>query len=162
MNDLRERLMKSEDFDEIFKIVKEAVEKSLNVHRAGLALALADLPSYIGAYHQLGSNFIVVNKAVLNLVKGFAKSREEFNAFVFTILAHEYLHSLGYTGERDVRNLVRKISIENFGEEHTTTRMALGSLMDIYPQLRLLGEGRVGEDFEIIKDFEKSSVTYIG
>ena len=127
-----------------------------------MTLVLAELPNYVGAYHIMGSNIIVMNETILNAVRVLAKSKAELNSFIFSILAHEYLHSIGYTDERDVRPLVAKISTENFGGDHQTVKLAVGDLFTLYPQLRSLGMGRTGKDFTVIKEFDKSSMPYIG
>jgi len=158
---LREELAK-DGFDHVFEIVKKAVQGSLGARRAGLALVLAEIPNYIGAYHVLGSNLIVLNKTILRAVELLTKSKEELNSFLFSILTHEYLHSLGHTDEGEVRRLVHKVSVDTFGADHYTAKMAVGDFMNLYPELRMLGPGRVGEDFELIKDFDKSSMPYIG
>jgi hypothetical protein len=162
MQKTAKRLEDCKNLNEIFEIVKSAVEKSLGKHRAGLTLVLAELPNYVGAYHIMGSNIIVMNGTILNAVKALAKSKAEFNSFIFSILAHEYLHSIGYTDERSVRPLVRKISGENFGEEHQTVKLASADLFTLYPDLKMLGLGRTGKDFTIVKEFDKSSMPYIG
>ena len=138
------------------------VDGTLGLHRARLTLILADLPNAIGAYHISGSNLIVLNRVVLNAMKTITKSSEELNAFVFSILMHEYLHSLGYGEEVLVRSLVKRVSEENLGRDHPSVRMANGNLFRLYPQLRGMGEGKLGQEFEVIKDFDKSSMPYIG
>lgn len=161
-DDLRTRLETSDNFDEVFDIVKRTVEKTLGMHRAGLTLVLAELPNYVGAYHIMGSNLIVMNKTILELVKARAKSKAELNAFVFSILAHEYLHSLGVYDEARVRRLVHQVSVDHFGQSHPTIDMASSNLAEIYPELKYLGRGRASDDFEVIHDFDKSSMPYIG
>jgi len=156
------KLESCKNFNEVFEVVKYTVEKSLGKHRAGLTLVLAELPNYVGAYHIMGSNIIVMNGTILNAVKALAKSKTELNSFIFSILAHEYMHSIGYTDERDVRPLVRKVSAENFGENHQTVKLASTELFTLYPELKMLGLGRTGRDFTIIKEFDKSSMPYIG
>lgn len=162
MQELALKLKNCKDFNEVFELVKHVVEKSLGKHRAGLTLVLAELPNYMGAYHIMGSNLIVMNKILLDAMKAITKSKAELNSFIFSILAHEYLHSIGYTDERDVKLLVRMVSIENFGESHETVKMAMGDLFGLYPQLKVLGPGRTGEDFTVIKKFDESSMPYIG
>ena len=162
MQEFTLKLENCRDFNEVFELVKYTVERSLGKHRAGLTLVLAELPNYVGAYHIMGSNLIVMNKILLDAVKTVTKSKAELNSFIFSILAHEYLHSIGYVDERDVRLLVRRVSIENFGESHDTVKMAMGDIFGLYPQLRALGPGRTGEDFTIIKKFDESSMPYIG
>src|SRR3972149_4732065 len=142
MQEFTLRLENCRDFNEVFELVKYTVERSLGKHRAGLTLVLAELPNYVGAYHIMGSNLIVMNRVLLDAIKAITKSKAELNSFIFSILAHEYLHSIGYVDERDVRLLVRRVSIENFGESHDTVKMAMGDLFALYPQLRGLGPGR--------------------
>lgn len=162
MQPITKRLETCNNFNEVFEIVKHAVERSLGKHRAGLTLILAEIPNAIGAYHITGSNIIVMNKTILDAIRTLAKSKPELNSFIFSILTHEYLHSIGYTDEMNVRFLVRKISVENFGEEHQTTKFAFGDLFSMYPQLRALGPGKMSKDFTTIKEFDKSSMPYIG
>jgi hypothetical protein len=162
MNRTSEELEQCKNFNEVFEVVKHCVQKSLKRHRAGLTLILAELPNYVGAYHIMGSNIIVMNETILNAIKIFATSKAELNSFIFSILTHEYLHSIGYMDERNVRFLVRKVSTENFGKDHQTIKFALGDLFTIYPQLKSLGIGRTGKEFTIIKEFDKSSMPYIG
>ena len=96
-------------------------------------------------------------------MKHLTQSKEEFNSFVYSILTHEYLHSLGHSEEQTVRPLVAKITKENFGTDHMTYNMASKELFSMYPQLKDLGPGRVNDqDFEIINNFDKSSMSYIG
>jgi len=156
------RLTQARNFDEVFEIVKASVEDVLGLHRAGLTLVLADLPNGIGAYHISGSNAIVLNRSILDAVRSVTRSEEQLNSFIYSILTHEYLHSLGYVEESQVRPLVRRISQESLGPGHPSVTMASGDLFSLYPQLRALGEGKLGEDFEIIKEFDRSSMPYIG
>lgn len=122
---------------------------------------LAELPNTIGAYHITGSNLIVANRTILNNIK-LSSSTEEFNSFVFMILAHEYLHSLGEMDEGRVRLLVKRVCTEFFGPDHTSVKMADGNFLEQYPALKLLGKGRFGSDFEVVREFDKSSMPYIG
>lgn len=150
------------NFDKVFEIVKASVEDVLGLHRAGLTLVLAYLPNGLGAYHVSGSNALVLNRSILDGIRSVTRSDEEVNSFIYSILTHEYLHSLGYVEESQVRPLVRRISQESLGPDHPAVTLASGDLFNLYPQLRALGEGKVGEDFEIIKEFDRSSMPYIG
>ena len=58
----------SENFGDIFEIVKKSVRERLNQERAGLMLVLADLPIQLGAFHGLGTNQIVMNRTLLDRV----------------------------------------------------------------------------------------------
>lgn len=162
MTELAGKLSQSLSFDGIFELVKRTVEKTLKRHRAGLTLVLRELPSAIGAYYAVGSNFIVVNRVILDAVVGLGKGKEELNAFVFSILLHEYLHSLGYLDEGEVRRLVYRVSEDNLGSNHPATRIASAGIIEVYPELRNLDEGGFGQEPEVIKDFDTSSMSYIG
>lgn len=157
----RRVLEESEDFGTIFELVKEVVYKVTGLRRAGLTLGLADLPPTIAAYHPFASNAIVLNRLILRAVQKIAKDRVEVNAYIFTVLMHEYLHSLGILDEREVRPLVHKICAETLGERHPAVEMARKGLSDIFP--RLLEAIEVsGEGVELVKDFDRSTITYIG
>ncbi|MGH9924817.1 MAG: hypothetical protein ACRD5B_05515, partial [Nitrososphaeraceae archaeon] len=93
-----DRLLRIGGFNDVFELVKLAVEQKFKMHRAGLSLVLQGLPGNLGAYHVLGSNMIIVNKRILGLIKTI-KSTEQYNSFVFTVLTHEYLHSFGIIDE---------------------------------------------------------------
>src|SRR5512139_3042347 len=100
------RLERAEGYAEIWKIVKETVKNVLGKSRVSMMLFLDDLPLNIGAYHSVGTNNIVLNRALVEIAEETAKSKLEVNAFAYTLLAHEYLHALGYLSEDDVKYLV--------------------------------------------------------
>lgn len=163
MNPLVQQLKDANNYDKVFDLVKRSVEKSISRHRAGLTLILAEIPNHIGAYFVGSGNIIVINKTILNTMRKLTKDKEEFNSFVFSILTHEYLHSLGFTEEQNVRPLVKRICEENFGADHMTCTIASRELFSIYPKLKDLGPGRTNnDDFEVINNFDKSSMSYIG
>jgi hypothetical protein len=117
-----EGLDRSFNFSEVFQLVKKSVKSSLGKRRTGLMLGLADLPEYIGAFHQMGSNFIVMNRSLLDQVTHIAKDRQTLNAYVFYTLLHEYLHTLGYVDEGEVRRLTRQICARVLGPEARNRR----------------------------------------
>jgi len=90
----------------------------------GMLLFLDDLPLHLGAYHQLGTNNIVLNRSLVNIVEAVTKSKKLVNAFVYSILTHEYLHALGHVSEAEVRSLVYDISKQCFGGDHIVTTLA--------------------------------------
>jgi hypothetical protein len=100
-----------------------AVNEKFKMHRAGLSLILQGLPTNLGAYHVIGSNMIIINKRILDIIKK-RKSVEEYNSYLFMILAHEYLHSFGIVDELEVRNITYDLCQYLFGEEHLATIMA--------------------------------------
>src|SRR5437879_11368156 len=94
-----EGLDRSFNFSEVFQLVKKSVKSSLGKRRTGLMLGLADLPEYIGAFHQMGSNFIVMNRSLLDQVTHIAKDRQTLKAYVFYTPIYAYMHRLGYVNE---------------------------------------------------------------
>jgi hypothetical protein len=158
--DFQEKLEQSEGYGDLFDLVKRAVKKVLGLNRSGLMLYLGDLPLRIGAFHQIGSNGIVLNRRVLDVVSRSTGSGAELNSFVFTLLLHEYLHSLGYLDEGDVTNLVHKISSDVFGPDHPTVQMALNPPMSKVLPTDMHVEGS-SPALELVKDFERSKQPYI-
>lgn len=159
--DNRRRLSSATGFDEIFEMVKAATEKSLGQHRAGLTLVLGDIPNNVGAYHEMGSNAIVMNRNLLRIVEKTSRSRVRRNSYVFMILLHEYLHSLGYEDDRHVRNLGRRISNEFLGGRHPAADMAVGPIDQFFPDLPKYAAFRDRREFETVRRFDSSSTPYI-
>ena len=158
---MADRLDASRDFGDVFELVKKSAERSLGQRRAGLMLYLAKLPKHIGAYHTMGTNGIVMNRTVLDLVTHGARSLREINAYVYSILLHEYLHALGYVEERDVRKIVYDISLEMFGPEHPATQIASRGPGAMFPEISLHDIPTETPDVEVIPDLERSSQRYI-
>ena len=161
MNSMAERLDHCENFSDVFELVKKSAERSLGQRRAGLMLYLARLPTHIGAFHTLGSNGIVMNRTTLDMVTRGARSLREINSFVYSILLHEYLHSLGYVRERDVRRLVYDVSLEAFGLDHPATHIALRGPSAVFPDIVTKDLMPEALDLEVVPDIEKSSQRYI-
>jgi hypothetical protein len=138
------RLETPADYDAIFRVVREAVHTVLGIERPGLGLGLSNLPSGVGAYWQVTGNLIVLNEGLVQAMRTHAESPLELNSFVYVILAHEYLHSLGYLDERAVRSVTARVTRAAFGPDHPATRMAEGDLWSLYPFLSWSpgGDGR--------------------
>jgi len=149
------------DFADVFKLVKKSVKKVLGRSRVGLMLYLSDLPPQIGAYYVVGSNGIVLNRAVLDTITAAGKSKKEVNSYLYFILLHEYLHSLGHTDELQARRLVYKVTKETFGEEHPATEMATRGPWRIFPEIMNAPSMPVDRAVEIIRDFESLDQPYI-
>ena len=126
-----------------------------------MMLFLDDLPIRLGAYHPLGTNNIVLNRALVQIVEAAAKSKRLVNAFVYSLLVHEYLHALGHAPEAKVRRLVYEISRECFGEDHIVTRLAEKSPWALLRGVPLSGIEAPRRAMEIVKDFEKPNQRYI-
>lgn len=159
--DLSKEMEEAESFDEIFRVVKRAVKDVIGTSRAGLMLVLADLPLQVLAFHTIGTNTIVANKRVLEYVRANSRNANEFKSYVFVVLLHEYLHSLGISDELRVRHLTKEIVRECLGENHVAYRIATEPLDNVFPGVTSLGAGYNRYNFEIVKEFDKENVTYI-
>jgi len=159
--DNRRALSAAEGFDSIFEMVKLATERKLGMHRAGLTLVLGDIPNNVGAYHEMGSNAIVMNRNLLRIVEKLSKTRSKRNAYVFMILLHEYPHSLGYTSDRQVRVLGKQISDEFLGMKHLAAEMAVRPLDQFFPDLSKFSAFRDQGEFQTVRRFDSSSTPYI-
>jgi hypothetical protein len=155
------RLALAASFDQVFELVKRAAEETLGLHRAGLSLVLGDIPNNVGAYHELGSNAIVMNRNILKIVWKTTRVRSKRNAFSFMILLHEYLHALGFTDEVQVRDLGKKIADDYLGKGHLAGEMAVRPLSDFFPQFPQLSVFRDKGHFEHVERFDSSSTPYI-
>lgn len=158
---LGQRLDGPADYNTIFTVVRAAVRRVLGVERPGLGLALSDLPPQLGAYWQLTGNLIVLNEGLVDAMKAHARSALEQNAFVFVLLAHEYLHALGYLDEGAVRRVTARVARGALGADHPATRMAEGDLWQQFPFLAQAPTGH-GNRFRIVRGFDlASSANYI-
>jgi len=157
----RPRLENAQGFSEVWEIVKDAVKTSLGERRVGMILFLDDLPLRVGAYHPLGTNNIVLNRALVHIVEVATKSKLLVNAFVYILMLHEYLHALGRPSEAQVRPLVYKISRESFGEDHIATKLAEMGPWALLKDIPLDVIDMPKRVMEIVKDFEKATEKYI-
>lgn len=118
-----EALRVSDDFQDVFTLVKRVVKEYLGKERPRIVLHLINLPLHIGAAHPVGTDRILMNDALLEIaVKRCSLS--DVKAFVFSILLHEYIHSLGCINEYETRRLVFLISRAAFGPGHLVTQLA--------------------------------------
>jgi hypothetical protein len=158
--DFGKKLGKCTDFGCIFEIVKDTVEDVLERRRPGLMLALQNLPEHIGALHPVGTNFIVLNKMLLKRVEAFY-DRKTTNAYVYYVLLHEYLHTLGYLDEGDVMNLSYHICKASFGLGHEVSKIARAGIGAIIPQIGFHMPD-MGIEMEIVERFDMDETSYIG
>lgn len=153
---LNEGLVSARTFDEVFHVVRQAVRQVLGRERPGLGLALSDLPPGVGAYWPVTGNLIVLNDGLLKVMRRMASSPLEFNAFIYVLLAHEYLHALGYLDETAVREVTARVTREAFGKDHLATSLAEGDLWQRYPFLRFAPGGR-GERLTLVRGFDRDT-----
>jgi hypothetical protein len=162
LSDNRRRLTSAKNFDEVFTLVKTATEQALGIHRAWLSLVLGDIPNTVGAYHEMGSNAIVMNRNLLKVVQRLSRSKAHVNSYVFMTLLHEYLHALGYADDRQVRELGREIADLFFGPKHPAAEMATSPLDRFFPGLPNFHGFRDKGLYESVPGFDRSSTPYIG
>jgi len=162
-----ESLNDCDSLSDVFELVKQGVKRFLNRQRAGLMLGLADLGMrkgyFVGAFHPMSSNIIVMNRRPLELALRNT-DKKIFNAYCFHLLLHEYLHSLGHVGESDVRKLTYEVCELALGRGHPATVMAEKGIATYFPKVRYFDlESPAPESLEIelVRDFDRSSVTYI-
>ena len=163
MEDFTKALGESENFGDVFEVVKSSVKHHLQKERGGLMLVLANLPMQLGAFHSLGSNSIVMNKTLLDRVVSSGNSPTYVKSFVYSILLHEYLHSLGLVDEKDVRNLVREVSFATFGPAHPASKVAAEGPWSLLSnsgskELLLHADEVESSDVELIRDFDRSHI----
>ena len=145
-----------------FEEVKETVRKHERRSRAGLMLGLQEIGSslngFIGAYYQVSSNIIVMNKTPLRRI--IETNPKLLAPYGFHILLHEYIHSLGYLDEEVTRIKTYEISKKQFGEKHIITQMSK-NIEQFFPNLVYPIYGWISLEnippIEIIQGFDKSN-----
>jgi len=152
----RSRLENAAKYGAIWEVVKDTVKFTLNKYRRGMMLFLDDLPIRLGAYHPLGTNNIVLNRTLVQMVEGEIKSKRVVNALIYNLLLHEYLHALGEISELKVRQLVYKIAEECFGANHIAALIAKKSPWALLKEIPLKTVNAPKRVMEIVKDFEKT------
>jgi hypothetical protein len=152
----RNRLDTAKNYGEIWNIVKDTVEFSLGKRRGGMMLFLDDLPLQLGAYHPVGTNNIVLNRRLVEIVEASIKNRRVVNALIYNLLLHEYLHALGAFSEVRVRRLVYEIARKCFGEKHIATVVAEKTPWALLKGIPIEHVNVRKRVMEIVKDFEKT------
>jgi hypothetical protein len=80
---------------------------------------------------------------------------------VYSILLHEYLHSLGFLDEREVRELTYRVTRETFGDDHITTGMATLGPWAYFGRLPYQRSATYQRETEVIREFEEPDQKYI-
>ena len=152
----RNSLETAKSYAEVWQIVKDTVEFSLGTHGGSMMLFLDDLPLQLGAYHPLGTNNIVLNRALVEIVEASMSSKRVVNALVYNLLLHEYLHALGELSETAVRRNVVKVARACFGEKHIATIIARKTPWVLLQSIPLQAINAPKRVMQIVKDFEKA------
>jgi hypothetical protein len=149
------RLENAASYAEVWEIVKDTVEFVFHKRRSSMMLFLDDLPIQLGAYHPLGTNNIVLNRVLVQIVEAALENKKVVNALVYNLLVHEYLHALGEVSEANVRSLVVEVCRKAFGEDHVATQIAVKSPWALLKGIPLGSVNVPKRVMEIVKDFER-------
>ena len=152
----RNSLEKAESYGEVWQIVKDTVEFSLGKRRGNMMLFLDDLPMQLGAYHPLGTNNIVLNRGLVEIVEASMSAKRVVNSLVYNLLLHEYLHALGELSETEVRTRVVEVARSCFGEKHIATVIARKTPWVLLQNIPLQSINAPKRVMHIVKDFEKT------
>jgi hypothetical protein len=153
----RKNLETADNYAEVWQIVKDTVEFALGKRGGSMMLFLDDLPLQLGAYHPIGTNNIVLNRALVEIVEASEKSKRVVNSLTYNLLLHEYLHALGEYSEIEVRRLVVAIARKCFAEGHTATEIAKKSPWSLLKDIPVAAFNTPKRVMKIVKDFEKTS-----
>ena len=151
------KLDAAQDYAEVWQIVKESVLFAVGKRRDSMMLFLDDLPLQLGAYHPVGTNNIVLNRSLVEIVEASVSLKPTVNALVYNLLLHEYLHALGDYSEVGVRRMVIEVAKKCFGDQHIATVVARKSPWVLLKDIPLGPYAAPKRVMEIVKDFEKTN-----
>jgi hypothetical protein len=151
----------AKSYAEVWQIVKDTVDLVFGKRRSSLMLFLDDLPLQIGAYYPVGSNNIVLNRRLVDIVETTLTDQKTVNALVYNLLLHEYLHSLGELSETEVRREVVMVAIECFGKKHVVTDLAQKSPWILLRGIPLEASLAPKRAMQIVQNFEDTAGKYV-
>ena len=150
---------------DIFEIVKEMIREYLDLEQAGLMVGITDLGAhnqgFIGAFYSMEANTIIINKKPLARILQTNPSLH--NYYIFHIILHEYIHSIGSFDEAQTRLLVQEMSQHYFGNRHIVTELAtnIGKFMPnlTYPVAGFQPPEDINIDF--VSGIDRKNTNYI-
>lgn len=148
-------------YAEVWQTVKDTVDFTFRKRRGGMMLFLDDLPLQLGAYYPVGTNNIVLNRRLVEIVEATLSDKQTMNALAYNLLLHEYLHALGELSEVEVRRQVVVVAAKCFGEEHAATVLARKSPWILLKNLPLEATAAPKRVMQIVRNFEQSTGKYI-
>ncbi|MBI3035787.1 hypothetical protein HYY71_05690 [Candidatus Woesearchaeota archaeon] len=158
-------LEKSKTFADIFEIVKGIVREYIGAEQAGLMVGVTDLgihsQGFIGAFYSPDANTIIINKKPL--ARLLQTNPRLYNYYLFHVMLHEYVHSIGSYDERQTRQLVYEISEHYFGANHPVTQLA-SNIEKFMPSLTYPNQGfQPPQDIniEFVKGIDRKNTNYI-
>ena len=163
--DYEKELKKAKTFADIFEIVKEMVREFLGAEQAGLLVGVTDLGAhskgFIGAFYSLNANMIIINKKPLARI--LQTNPSLYNYYLFHVMLHEYIHSIGSYDESQTRQVVHEISKHYFGTNHPVTQLA-SNIEKFMPNLAYPVHGfQPPQDIniEFVKGIDRKNTSYI-
>ena len=157
------------EMPDIFEKVKRDVEKTIYRHRAGLSLGLVEMGisgrDFIGGMFFSGGTMILMNSTALRVLLTKKEINDEIIlAYVYHILLHEYIHSLGFLDERQCRDYTNYVTEEVISEAaHPARVMAARGIGAYFPEIMYAPPDYQMQKYlkiERVENFDKSSTTY--
>ncbi|MCW4017725.1 MAG: hypothetical protein NWF00_03465 [Candidatus Bathyarchaeota archaeon] len=155
------KLESASSYAEVWQTVKNTVHFAFGKRRGSMMLFLDDLPLQLGAYYPVGTNNIVLNRRLVEIVETTLNDKQTVNALVYNLLLHEYLHALGELSEVEVRRQVVVVAAKCFGNEHATTVLARKSPWILLKDLPLDASAAPKRVMRIVHNFEESTRKYV-
>jgi len=153
---------------DIFERVKKDVKNVYGRQRAGLSLGLAELGmssrGFIGGMHFAPGTDIIMNKTPLKMIVQNQPHKVVWG-YIYHILLHEYIHSLGVIDERQCRVLALEVTEQIFDDvNHPAMVLARKGIGAYFPNLKLIyippERKPDGIKIEYLKEFDRNSLSY--
>lgn len=159
---------------DIFERVKRDVKKVLNRRRAGLNLAFVNMGmssrGFIGGMFFSGGTMIIMNNKALEVllreIKKDPDQQEDIALdYVYHVLMHEYLHSLGFLDEKSCRDITLFVTKKlGYPKNHPVRQMAEKGIGVYFPNMVYAPEHYNFKPnpahLELIPGFDKSNTIY--
>lgn len=161
-SDFKHRLRRCQTIGDTFELVKEVAFEHTGKDQAGLMVGLADLGTmphgFIGAYYAPHANIIIINRRILERIK--RNTPKLYKPYLFHILLHEYIHSLGVYNEPQTRQLTHKIS-KSIG--HQTILELATDMGRFFPEIVYspIREPPQGLEIEFVPGIDRKNTSYI-
>lgn len=161
----KKQISNSSGIPELFEIAKKITKEYLDADQPGLLVGITDLGSFgngfIGAFYSLNSNMIIINRSPLDRIKQTKPIL--YNQYLFHVILHEYIHSLGFYDETQTRKLVLEISLHFFGEKDVLTQLAT-NMEKFIPNLTYPGSEYIPPkdiNIEFVNGIDRRNTNYI-
>ncbi len=157
------------NYSHLFDLIRRIVSRVLRKSRPGILLGLEDLgfhpQGFVGGYHRVGTNEIYLNRNVLQMMRE-ETPKDHYKAYLFHLLLHEYIHSIGVIDEHKTRDFTAIISRAIFDTKHPVYKIAAWGLNALFPHEFYEGhfepEEHTPRNIEFIQlEHHDSRLTYI-